>query len=254
MKRILTMAALLVAAMGSEALAQQAPPPYPPPPYSRLAPPVYYYPRLYVRADGGGAFSADSRFRDVDTNNPALGEDNRIDGDFGNGVIGDVGIGARFTPWFRVDLTGSGIFGLKFNGTDNNGLGTTNTATVRTIVGLANFYFDFPVNTIFGPLSPYFDFGVGGAATHLGRFNSGFTGGSFAANDQANLAVSVGAGIAYPITDRVSIDLAYKLIDIADVRTGNGTVPAVGGGTVAVAPIHTDLAVHTVTLGVRVGF
>jgi opacity protein-like surface antigen len=265
--RIAVVAALVAAALfAPAALAQQAPAPtppanppppgYPPPGYPPAAYPIYrppmpaafIRPGIYVRLDGGGAFSADTRFRDTSFDT-TLGAGNRLTGDSGSSVLGDVGIGARFLPFFRADVTASYIPSLRFSGGDNFGTGSINTAQIRSGVVLANAYFDFPVLTIFGPLQPYLDVGLGAARNKIGAMTSTFIGGGLAGHTETSVAGSVGFGVGIPLGDHALIDIAYKFIDLGEVRTGavtSATFP--GTGT---APIKADLAVHTLTAGVR---
>jgi opacity protein-like surface antigen len=232
------------------------PPPGYPPGYPRAAmtplPPAFVAPGIYLRADAGGAFSADTRWRDENFSSPALGEGARLTGDSGNSAIYDVGIGGRISPLVRIDVTASYLPSLRFNGGDNLGTGSVNTARIHSWVGLVNAYFDFPVLTIFGPLEPYVDIGLGAANNRVSPMTSTFIGGSFGGHTETSVAGSVGVGLGIPLARNVMLDLAYKFIDLGEMRTGavtSATFP--GTGT---SPIKADLAVHTVTLGARIGF
>jgi opacity protein-like surface antigen len=223
---------------------------YPPPPvYRPPMPAAFIRPGIYLRIDGGGAFSDELRFRDTNFGAPTLGEGNRLTGDAGDSPLGTVGIGARFLPFFRADVTASSIPSLRFNGGDNLGTGSVNIAQIRSEVVLANAYFDFPVLTIFGPMQPYLDFGIGAARNKIGAMSSTFIGGGLAGHTETDVAGSIGAGIAFPLGDHALIDFAYKFIDLGEVRTGavtSATFP--GTGT---SPIKADLSVHTLTAGLR---
>lgn len=222
---------------------------YPPPPvYRPPMPAAFIRPGPYLRIDGGGAFSGQLRFRDTSFNT-TLGAGNRLTGDAGSSPLGTIGIGARFLPFFRADVTASAIPSLRFSGGDNLGTGSVNIAQIRSEVVLANAYFDFPVLTIFGPLQPYLDVGLGAARNKIGAMSSTFIGGGFAGHTETDVAGSIGAGIAFPLGDHALIDFAYKFIDLGEVRTGavtSATFP--GTGT---APIKADLTVHTLTAGLR---
>lgn len=226
------------------------PPPafFPPPVYRPLMPAAFVRPGIYLRIDGGGAFSNELSFRDTvfDT---TLGFGSRLTGGAGDSPFGTVGIGARFLPFFRADVTASVIPSLRFTGGDNLGTGSVNIAQIRSEVVLANAYFDFPVLTIFGPMQPYLDFGIGAARNKIGAMSSTFIGGGLAGHTQTDVAGSIGAGIAFPLGDHALIDFAYKFIDLGEVRTGavtSATFP--GTGT---APIKANLSVHTLTGGLR---
>src|SRR6266851_2735197 len=107
--------------------------------------------------------SADSRFRDTNFATPTLGPGVALTGDGGRSALYDVGIGARFLPFFRADITASCLPSLHFSGGDNIGAGSANTARIHSWVGLVNAYFEFSVLTIFGPMEPYLDVGLGAA-------------------------------------------------------------------------------------------
>ena len=70
--------------------------------------------------------------------------------------------------------------------------------------------------------------------------------------ESAPSAWGAGAGIAYPVAHNVLLDLAYKYLDLGEMRTG--TTLAVEGVTAEVGATKADLQAHTVTLGVRVSF
>ena len=270
-------AALVAAALfAPAALAQQAPPPpattpspppgypppgyyppppgypapYPPPPvYRPPMPAAFIRPGIYLRVDGGGAFSETMHFKDTNFAAPTLGEDNRLEGGAGDSPLGTVGIGARFLPFFRADVTASAIPSLRFDGGDNLGTGSVNIAQIRSEFVLFNAYFDFPVLTIFGPMQPYLDFGIGAARNKIGAMSSTFIGGGLAGHSETDVAGSIGAGIAFPLGDHALIDFAYKFVNLGEVRTGavtSATFP--GTGT---SPIKATLGVHTLTGGLR---
>lgn len=228
--------------------AYQPPAFYPPPVYRPLMPAAFVRPGIYLRIDGGGAFSDELSFRDTvfDT---TLGAGNRLTGGAGDSPFGTVGIGARFLPFFRADVTASVIPSLRFSGGDNLGTGSVNIAQIRSQVALVNAYFDFPVLTIFGPMQPYLDFGIGAARNKIGAMSSTFIGGGLAGHTETDVAGSIGVGIAFPLGDHALIDFGYKFIDLGEVRTGavtSATFP--GTGT---APIKANLSVHTLTGGLR---
>ena len=250
LKRAVGFAVAITAVVAAEASAQPesppAPYPYPPPVVVPPPPPLFILPRFYIRGDAGGAFSETSRFRDTDFATRTLGRGVRLRGNSGNSPIYDAGIGARFLPYLRVDVTGSYVPSLHFSGGDNIGLGTANTAQIHSWVGLVNAYFDFPVLTIFGPLEPYVDFGIGAARNHIGAMTSGFIGGSFAGHATTSVAGSVGAGLGIPLARNVTLDLAYKFIDLGEVRTGAVQTATVAGVGTAIA--LEQAAARTVTL------
>ncbi len=273
MKCAIAALAAMFAVFASNASAQQAPAPpptappptapppsrpptyYPPPGYypPYYPRPVYILPAPYIRGDAGGAFSTGTHFHDTSHAAPTLGEGVKLQGNSGQSAIYDAGVGARFTPNFRADLTFSYLPSLRFSGSDNLALGTSNTAAIHSWVAMVNFYVDFwPFLTVIGPMQPYFDIGFGAARNSLGSMNSGLFGGSIAGHTQTDFAGAVGVGVAWAITRQIELDLAYKFIDLGDMQTGSTLT--VGSTATTISPIRADLSVHTVTLGMRYNF
>jgi outer membrane protein OmpA-like peptidoglycan-associated protein len=216
---------------------------------------------LYLRGDVGGAFGNNVTFSD--TNPGAANCDlctSSLPATTGNSVLFGGGVGYRFNPMFRTDFTLDYIPSLKVNGTTvGPGAGTTAAADLNSLVGMANGYLDldgFLPNT-FGPFQPYVDFGLGFARNDLGSISGKFAGGgpSFTQTGATttNFAWGAGAGVAFPLTQNLSLDVAYKYLDLGQLRTG--TAVTVGGATVGVTGDKSDdLTAHTVTLGLRFTF
>jgi opacity protein-like surface antigen len=67
-----------------------------------------------------------------------------------------------------------------------------------------------------------------------------------------NFAWTVGVGVGYAWTPRLTMELAYKYLDIGQVR--NGATLTAGGASFQLTPSKTgDLGVHAVTVGLRYG-
>ena len=262
MKSMLAALAATVVALTTPVAAQQAPPPPPgPPPAPPPAayppvPTIMWLPGAYIRADGGYGFTFDTRFRDVNFAQ-TLGDDVRIKGDSGSSPFYQAGFGYRFTRWFRADVTADYLPSLKFSGTDNIGLGTVNRAQLHSEAALLNGYFDLPpMLTIFGPfVQPYFDVGVGAARDHLGSFFSTFPNiaGTVAPHTTTRPAVAFGLGTAISLGRNSALDIAYRFMDLGELRTGSAVTSA-AGVTTGVSPIHAELYANVVTLGFRFGF
>ncbi|HEV8028074.1 MAG TPA: hypothetical protein VGP50_11625 [Stellaceae bacterium] len=270
MKSMLAALAATVAALTTPVAAQQAPPPppgpppapppaaYPPGPPPAAYPPVptiMWLPGAYIRADAGYAFTFDTDFRDVNFAQ-TLGDGVRIKGDSGNSPFYEAGLGYRFTRFFRADLTANYLPSLKFSGTDNIGLGTVNNAQIHSEAAFANAYFDLPAMlTIFGPfVQPYFDVGVGAARDHVGSFSSTFPGiaGTISPHTTTRPAVAFGLGTAISLGRNSVLDLAYRFMDLGELRTGSAVTA--GGVTTGISPIHSELYANVVTLGIRFAF
>jgi opacity protein-like surface antigen len=217
-----------------------------------------WFPGVYIRADGGYGFSAETRFRDVNEDSPVtLGDDVHIKGDSSSSPIYGVGIGGRFNRFFRADVTGAYLPSLRFSGTDNIGAGSVNKGQIHSGAALVNAYFDLPpMLTIFGPfVQPYLDFGLGAARNHVGSMTSTFPGitGTFSPHTQTRPAAAVGVGVAISLGRNSVLDLGYRFLDLGEIRTGS-SVTSAAGVTTPISPIKAELGVHTLTAGLRFGF
>ncbi|MDO5536574.1 MAG: porin family protein [Desulfovibrionaceae bacterium] len=112
---------------------------------------------------------------------------------------------------------------------------TTNSTTL-----LLNGYYDFHNSTAF---TPYVGAGIGFAFNYLG-VDIKHNGQSDSADDRStNFAWQVGAGVAYALTEDMSIDAAYRYLDLGYTEVSSS------GQSVGIRPYN-----HEVTLGLRFGF
>jgi opacity protein-like surface antigen len=208
---------------------------------------------LYLRVDGGGAFSMGMTFADTDPTSPnsTLGT-TTFSGTAGNSAIGDAGIGFRFTPALRVDVTGSYIPYLRFEGTDNQGTGTLGTVNIRPRVGLVNGYVDFAwlAGMPLSGINPYLVASLGASNNQLGTFTLSNSGATETLNAHTNLSFAwgVGAGVGIPLGRFVTFDLMYKYLDLGQLLTSAQTSSG------SLTPITSQLHLNTVTAGFRFNF
>jgi outer membrane protein OmpA-like peptidoglycan-associated protein len=209
---------------------------------------------LYVRGDVGAAIGEDTEFKDgflSPTTQPSS---------TGNSFIFGGGIGYRFTPAFRSDITLDYIPGLNVSG-HNSSASVTNRGNLSSFVALLNGYVDingfFP--NLFGRFQPYVVGGVGVAHNDLGRTSLAGTlgtlnlnGASLNSNATTHFAWGVGAGVGYALTPNWTVDLGYKYLDLGEMQSGSTLIRA--AGTTAIAPVKADLQVHTVMIGLRYTF
>jgi outer membrane protein OmpA-like peptidoglycan-associated protein len=212
---------------------------------------------VYLRGDVGGAFGTDNSFKD--TSPTSVSPPSRLGtttqpGNPGNSIMFGGGVGYRFTPMFRSDFTLDYIPSFKEQ-THNSALPALRaSAGASSLVGMLNGYLDLNgfAPTMFGPFQPYLDAGVGfayndlhKATLSLGGTNIGLLSGS----TRTELAWGAGAGVAYSITPNLALDLAYKYLDLGEIRTGTSVTTF--GVTGPVTATKANLQAHTVTLGVR---
>jgi opacity protein-like surface antigen len=214
---------------------------------------------LYLRGDIGSGIKGRITFRDV---NPAAANCDLCNGSFpsttGNSIFYGAGIGYRLTPLFRTDFTVDYLTPTSVEGHTVNIAPSTGSAHLDSGVALVNVYLDldgvFPQQ--FGPFQPYLSAGIGVSRNHLGT-TSGFSSlvGPFTlgAGDATRFAWAVGAGVAYPLNSFVTMDLAYRFMDLGEIR--DGSTLAFGGASYPVTSSKSDDFIsNAVTLGLRVGF
>jgi OOP family OmpA-OmpF porin len=215
---------------------------------------------LYVRGDLGGAFGADTTFKDTNPSSPSCTLCNTTQpSSTDKSVLFGAGVGYRFTPLFRTDVTLDYIPSLKVSGHNSALTGVTNSADLSALVGLLNGYLDLDgiKPGLLGPIQPFLTAGVGFARNDLGKTTYGLTGvpsGALTQNGSTHtsFAWGVGAGAGYPLTQNLTLDLTYKYLDLGEMRSGS--TATVFGASIASTPIKADLQVHTVILGLRYAF
>jgi opacity protein-like surface antigen len=135
------------------------------------------------------------------------------------------GIGYRFAPWLRADVTIDHRFEAAFRGarfTSSANLAQDRTDFEATTF-LANGYVDL---AFWEGVTPYLGVGIG---VSRNRFDSGnrlavvanadeFT--PLRSRTQNVLAWALMAGIAFDITSNVTIDLGYRYTHLGNARTG----------------------------------
>jgi OOP family OmpA-OmpF porin len=217
---------------------------------------------FYVRGDVGGAFGNNVTFKDTSPTAPNCDLcTSTLPASTGNSVLFGGGVGYRINPMFRTDFTLDYIPSFKVQGTVvGPGAGSTASADLNSLVGMANGYLDLNgvMPNTFGRFQPYIDGGIGFARNDLGR-NSGNlafvppvpytqTGAT-----KINFAWGAGAGVGFAITPNLTLDVAYKYLDLGELRTGT-TVTALGTATAVTGDKSDDLTAHTVTVGLRFAF
>jgi opacity protein-like surface antigen len=193
---------------------------------------------LYLRLDTGASFTT---------------EGNRSFGsiDQGNSYTVGGGVGYRFTPNFRTDLT----LGYRGDyGFDQSGGGVRARADLESLVGLVNGYYD--IGTYAG-FTPYVGAGIGVADNHYGRTRVATTGGtalgSINGHSNTEFAWQATGGVSYSVTPNWAIDFGYHYLDMGTAQTGS--VFTVGGvGLATGSPLKGDLQAHEVSVGLRYSF
>jgi opacity protein-like surface antigen len=156
----------------------------------------------------------------------------------------DVGVGYRFNPWLRGDVT------LEYRGGSQfQSLYTLNDPTppttqyadfyrgnIDSVIGLVNAYVD--IGTWYG-MTPYVGGGVGFSHNMVSGFTDqgfgyyngaplGAAGGYFSNASENNFAWALMAGVDFNVTQNLKLELGYRYLDYGKFTTGtsnclNGT-------------------------------
>lgn len=183
-------------------------------------------------------------------------------GSFDSGPLFGAGLGYRFNEWFRMDLTGEYRGKVDFTALDHAmwvGEGgpvewtNDHRAKKSEWLFLVNAYLD--LGTWKG-LTPYVGAGLGASRNTISSYRDtnvslgGVWHGS--SNSKWNLAWALHAGLGFEVTDQLTLDLAYRYVDLGDARTG--PIHHVWDDQV-LTPVHFDrLTSHDVMLGMRWSF
>jgi opacity protein-like surface antigen len=253
--------------LSSAALAADMPSIMPPPPQQYYQAPVEDFGGWYLRGDIGMTTQQASRISNpLDTTLNVTGP-SYVGTELSGSSSFDLGVGYRFNNWLRADLTAEyrnkatvrgsvfgqfTAFGGSFSDVDNY------SANLSSLVFLANAYVDLGT---WWCITPFVGAGVGTAYNHLSSFRddglttfNGLTAGTqFVANgDKANLAWAAYAGLAYHVNQNLTIELAYRYLDLGSAVTGNTNFAFSSPGVLGThAWTVNDLVSHDLRFGVR---
>jgi opacity protein-like surface antigen len=236
-------------------------------------PPQMYAPPPVVEDFGGWYLRGDIGFSNqrVDRLNNALDANNTSSVqnlNFNTAGIYGLGVGYRVNNWFRADVTGEYRGNSQFYGSDRitqvGGIGMdTYHATKNEWVVLANAYVDLGT---WWCITPFIGAGVGGARVAV----NGFTDQGIASNpiqpgpalaglaygdnvSKWNLAWALHAGLAYKVTPNVTVEFAYRYLDMGDGLTGD-LKTFDGTNNVNNPMTFKNITSHDLKLGVRWNF
>jgi len=200
-----TGAALAVSSAGALAADMPVPPVY------KAPPPVEILSGWYLRGDLGAHWGVVDGAQSVSPFRDATGNG------LGQGVNASLGFGIK-TQWLRTDITIDYVSPLKYSGTVATPDDTT--AKIQTFTTLLNGYLDLGT---WYRLSPYVGAGVGAAYADLYDYAS--TGAPPFSGDTSNkrwgFAWAAMAGVAYPISHNLMLDVGYRYLNIGDVSSGS---------------------------------
>ena len=206
-----------------------------PPAFEPMAPEPVEFGGWYLRGDVGVGASLRPDIRssfDADVTVPNSRFDERGLGD--SAFVGG-GVGYQLNNWLRFDATGEYRTARSFNAVESYNSGFFNvppdggrsydtyTGQIQSTVALANFYVDAFHWNRFGL---FFGGGVGGSFNRVsdltdvgvGGTNTGF--GFAHERSGVSLAYQGTVGLAYDVTPNLKLELAYRYLDMGDVRSG----------------------------------
>jgi opacity protein-like surface antigen len=233
-------------------------------------PPQMYAPPPVIEDFGGWYLRGDIGFSNqrVDRLNNALdaGNTSSVQNlNFNTAGIYGLGVGYRVNNWFRADVTGEYRGNSQFYGSDRitqvGGVGMdTYHATKNEWVVLANAYVDLGT---WWCVTPFIGAGVGGARVAINGFTdaglSNQGGGalpSLAYGDNMskwNLAWALHAGVAYKVTPNVTVEFAYRYLDMGDGMAGD-LKTFDGTNNINNPMTFKNITSHDLKLGVRWNF
>ncbi|MDF2867533.1 MAG: putative heat resistant agglutinin 1 protein [Gammaproteobacteria bacterium] len=214
-------------------------------------------PGFYAKAELGESFSqvADLQVRGNKANWDTPDDD--YSAKIGNSLLGSIGIGYRISPLLRTDLTytlRNQFDYSKYFASENY----TRVMDIKNQTLMANIYVD--ANGIcgvdFGRFNPYVGVGVGMARNETSNaitYNHKPNGTDFPAIEtfsKNSFAWQFTAGTAISLTDNLSLDVGYRLVDLGKISTGSKAPDAD-----YISPLATSSAyTHEAFVGVRYSF
>lgn len=170
-----------------------------------------------------------------------------------------LGAGYRFNNWFRLDATGEYRAPARFSALDrydtfSDGTwdGTNEYHLLKTeYVGLLNAYLD--LGTWHG-ISPFIGAGIGFAHVMLSDFrdvNVPNLGVAYAPDTAStNFAWALYAGVGYEVNERLSLEFAYRYLNMGDAEAGN-LATYTGVNTIVDSTTLENLHSHDWKIGMR---
>ncbi len=212
----------------------------------------------YLRGDIGYTAQRVGSLYNVLYDDPTIGAVIPTEKDFSPAPFVGLGIGYRWNDALRTDLTAEYRFRSDFDGRDvildtggSFAFDDDYTAWKEEYTFLANLYVDLGQ---FGPVTPFVGAGIGASYNRISDFtdvnivNSGLAFG--ADHGEWHLAWALHAGLAWQVSDRMTLELAYRYLDLGGAASGD-LVTYTGTNAVYNPMEFHDLTSHDVKLAVR---
>lgn len=160
------------------------------------------------------------------------------------------GLGYRFSPMFRADVTMDHRFNARFKGLPaGDGLAPgslSDRGRFQSSTAMLNVYADLGT---YNGLTPYLGAGIGVARNILGDYTRTDIPGAverLSGGDEYDLAWALMAGVGYRLSSSFTLDLGYRYASLGDVKTR-------GYDSGSGADVE-SIGMHEVRLGVRYAF
>jgi opacity protein-like surface antigen len=231
-----------------------------PPPMS-YAPPPADFGGWYLRGDIG---MTNQRIKSLDNPDPNAALFTPVGIGFDSSMLFDVGVGYQFNNWLRADVTGQWRGRANFHGSQftdafaGSALVDNYTASKSEAVFMANGYVDLGT---WWCVTPFIGAGIGTSYNRISGFRDDGFGNSFGAARPSsvvyaadagkwNFAWALHAGLAYKVTQNVTVEFGYSYMNLGDATTGVNS--NFGGGPTPQFPwTFKDITSHDLKLGVR---
>lgn len=172
----------------------------------------------------------------------------------GDTAVLGAGIGYRFSPLFRADVTVDHRLSSRFTGLRTDAGFATGSLFDRgrfqASTAMLNVYADL---STYRDFTPYVGAGLGVAYSAFGHYTRTTTDAlgavtleHLSGGDDWNFAWALMAGIGYRLSDSFTLDLGYRYVSLGDVKT-RGFAGGAGADVESIAS-------HEVRLGVRYAF
>ena len=228
----------------------------PPPPMQYQAPVIEDFGGWYLRGDIGVSRQHVGSIFNVMYEAPGIGVSTYGAGFDGSMLFG-LGAGYQFNAWLRADITGEYRSKASFHGLDIvrfNGavIGTDEyRASKSDILFMANLYADLGT---WWCITPFIGVGVGANYSTIASFvdiNTPNAGVAYAKDySKFSLAYAVHAGLGYKVTNNLTIELAYRYLNLGDAQSGD-LITYTGINTVNNPMEFRNIDSHDLKLGVR---
>lgn len=229
-----------------------------PPPY--IPPPVEDFGGWYLRGDIGFSNQQVKHLANA-LEAPLITQSQHAE--FNSAGIFGLGAGYRFNNWFRADVTGEYRASATLNGYEVNtfpaGGGAVGngfnkyTANKSEWLVMANAYADLGT---WWCVTPFIGAGVGTARvtianyTDVGQTGAGPSSAFADSVSKWNFAWAVHAGLAYQINPSLTLELAYRYLDMGDGMTGD-VIAYDGTNNIYNPTTFKHLTSHDLKLGIR---